>query len=398
MNRWRDIRIVAMREIVERSRSTVFRVAMIGMAALVAGGIVLLSLLGGPTEAISIGLGGTTIEGIEADIVAVGSALDEEVMVIAYESVADATDAVREGTVDVALVESSTIVSKSGPSTSETVILSTAVNVAARRVVGESLGLSNDQITAIVQPVNLESVELDESDPDEDAKSLVAYAGGLLLFVTIMMFGQFVAYGIVEEKQNRVVEVLLSRIDSTSLLTGKVIGIGLLGLMQVAVIVGAAVIAISVVPTDGLAEVDLSVIGIGAYLSLLVWYVLGFLMFSFVYAAFGATVSRLEDLQSVAFVPVILIVPAYLIVTLSLGGNITALTRIASFVPFWAPIVMPLRIVSGDAQAWEVALSISIVLVTIWLIVRFASRVYRGAALRTGAKVKLSEAYRGDGV
>lgn len=398
MSRFADIRIIARREIVQRSRSKVFRVATVGIALLVAGGIFALSLLSGSAEPISIGLGGDIVVGLEEDVASVADGLGEDAEVLTYASAGSATDAVRNGIIDVALIDSETIVTNKGATTAETVILTTAVNVAGRRVIGEELGLSQEEIAAIVQPVSLSAEELEMSDPDEDAKSLVAYASGLLLFVTIMMFGQFVAYGIVEEKQNRVVEVLLSRVDSTSLLVGKVVGIGLLGLFQVAVIVTSTVVAINLVPSDALSEVDLSVVSIGVYLSLLMWYILGFLMFSFVYAAFGATVSRLEDLQSVAFVPVMLIMPAYLLVTFSLGGNITPMTRAGSFFPFWAPIVMPLRVVTGDAALWEVALSIAIVLVTIWLIVRFAARVYRGAALRTGGKVKITEAYRGAGV
>jgi ABC-2 type transport system permease protein len=396
MTSMRDIRLVATREMVQRSRSVVFRVTLVAMALIVAGGIIGLSFIGGGPEHVSVGLGGTVIPGLQADITSVADSIGEDASVMEFSSIEAAEGAVRDATVAVALIDSQTIVTNAGPTTTEIVILTTAVNVAGRRLVGEQLGLSDDQIAAIVQPVNLDSIELDVSDPDEDAKSVVAYASGLLLFVTIMMFGQFVAYGIVEEKQNRVVEVLLSRIDSTSMLMGKVIGIGLLGLLQVAVIVGSAVTAIAFGPSGGFSDVDLSVVGIPVFLSLLVWYILGFLMFSFVYAAFGATVARLEDLQSVAFVPVMLIMPAYLIVTISLGGNITTLTKVASFVPFWAPIVMPLRVVAGDAQPWEVAASIGLVLVTIWLIVGFASRVYRGAALRTSGKVKITEAFRSD--
>jgi ABC-2 type transport system permease protein len=398
MTRLADIKIIARREIIERSRSTVFRVATVGIALLVAGGIFALSLLSDSSEPITIGLGGETLPGLEDDVASVADGFGEDAEVVTYPSTDSVTRAVRDGIIDVGLIDSQTIVTKSGATTAETVILTTAVNAAGRRVVGEELGLDEDDVAAIVQPVSLTAEELELSDPDQDAKSLVAYASGLLLFVTIMMFGQFVAYGIVEEKQNRVVEVLLSRVDSTSLLVGKVVGIGLLGLFQVAVIVASTVITINLVPSDSFSELDLSVVSIGVYLSLLLWYILGFLMFSFVYAAFGATVSRLEDLQSVAFIPVMLIMPAYLLVTVSLDGNITAVTRAGSFFPFWAPIVMPLRVVTGDAAIWEVALSIAIVLATIWLIVRFAARVYRGAALRTGGKVKITEAYRNAGV
>ncbi len=395
MNRIDQVKIVATREIVERSRSTVFRVSIVVLALIVAGGIVALSVIGGNDDPISIGLAGEITPGLEQDILDVADVVDSPVEVSMFESEEVLNQAVKDRTVDVGLLDSSTVVTNAGAGTRATVILSTAVNISERRVVGERLGLSEEEINAIVSPVNLEFTELEQRRPEDQARAVVAFAGSVLLFMTIVMFGQFVAMGIVEEKQNRVVEVILSRIDSTSLLVGKVIGIGLLGLAQVTVMVTAAVTALVLVPSDAFSDVDMAAIGIRSFVSLLFWFVLGFLLFSFIYAAFGATVSRLEDLQSVAFVPAMLLMPAYLLVVFSVGGSINPVTRIASFVPFWTPIIMPLRITRGDAQWWEVLISIAIVFVTIWRIVRFAARVYRGAALRTGARVKLMEAFRG---
>ncbi|MDA2978824.1 MAG: ABC transporter permease [Actinomycetota bacterium] len=395
MNRIDQIKIVAMREIVERSRSTVFRASIVGIALVVAGAIVVLSIIGGDDDPISVGLGGEILPGLEEDISSVAEAVETPITVSVYETEDALIHAVREESVDVGLVNSSTVVTNSGAGTTETVILSTAVNVAERRIVGAQIGLSDDQINAIVAPVSLEFTELEESQPEDDTRAVVALAGSVVLFMSIVMFGQFVAMGIVEEKQNRVVEVVLSRIDSTSLLVGKVIGIGLLGIAQVTVIVTSAILALVFSPSDGFAGVDLAAVGIPSFVALGFWFVLGYLMFSFVYAAFGATVSRLEDLQSVAFIPAMILLPGYFLVVFSVGGSVTPIVRAASFFPFWTPIVMPLRITRGDAQWWEVAVSIAIVFVTIWLIVRFAARVYRGAALRTGARVKILEAFRG---
>lgn len=396
MKRVDQIKIVARREIVERSRSTVFRASIIGIALVVAAAIVVLSIIGGDDDPISVGLGGEVLAGLEEDILSVAGAVGTPITVSLYGTEDALTLAVQNESVDVGLMDSSTVVTNSGAGTTETVILSTAVNVAERRIVGAQIGLSGDQINAIVAPVSLEFIELEESHPEDDTRAVVALAGSIVLFISIMMFGQFVAMGIVEEKQNRVVEVVLSRIDSTSLLVGKVIGIGLLGILQVTVIVTSAVLALVFSPSDGFAGVDLVAISIPYFVSLGFWFVLGYLMFSFVYAAFGATVSRLEDLQSVVFIPAMILLPGYFLVVFSVGGSVTPIVRAASFFPFWTPIVMPLRITRGDAQWWEVALAIAIVFATIWLIVRFAARVYRGAALRTGARVKLSEAFRGN--
>ncbi|MCZ7533950.1 MAG: ABC transporter permease [Acidimicrobiia bacterium] len=394
MRRIDQITIVAKREIVERSRSTVFRVMLVAMALLVGGGIIALSFINPSSRPIHIGLAGDVIPGLEGDIETVAETVEQQVTITTYPSTQAADTALEDGDVDVLLVDSSTVVTSSGASLDETVILSTAVNVAGRRVAGQELGLSESEISAIVQPITLSYVETDDSGDADEVRAIVAFMGAILLFVAIMVFGQFVAYGVVEEKQNRVIEVLLSRIDSTSLLVGKVLGIGTLGLLQVGVIVASAAGALFYIGNDALEGIDLSAIGIAGIVSLVFWFVLGYLMFSFIYAATGATVSRLEDLQSVAFVPVMLLMPAYLVVSLSVG-EVNVWTRVASFVPLWAPIVMPVRIAQGDAAWWEVALSIALILVFLWLVVRVSARIYRGAALQTGGRVKLREALWG---
>ncbi len=393
MRRTDQIALVAKREIVERSRSRVFRVMLVAMALLVGGGIIALSFINPSSQPIHIGLAGDVLPGLQGDIETVAGAVEQQVTITTYPSTQEADTALEDGDIDVLLVDSSTVVTPSGAATDETVILSTAVNAAGRRVVGQELGLSESEISAIVQPVTLSYLETDDSNDANEIRAVVAFLGSILLFVTIMVFGQFVAYGIVEEKQNRVVEVVLSRIDSTSLLVGKVLGIGTLGLLQVGAVVAAAIGALLYIGSDALDGIDLSVIGIPGILSLVFWFVLGYLMFSFIYAATGATVSRLEDLQSVAFVPAMLLMPGYLVVSLSVG-EVNVWMRVASFVPLWAPIVMPVRIAQGDAAWWEVALSIALILAFLWLVVRVAARIYRGAALQTGGRVKLREALR----
>ena len=121
---------------------------------------------------------------------------------------------------------------------------------------------------------------------------------------------------------------------------------------------------------------------------------LGYLLYSFMYATAGATISRQEDMQSVAFIPAVSIMPAYLMMVLSIESGPGPLVRIASFVPLWSPILMPFRINLGDAPLWEVAVAVLLVILTIAALVRIGSRVYRGAALRTGARVSLLDAWR----
>ncbi len=393
-----QIRIVARREIVERSRSNAFRLSLLAMVVLIVGGILALSFFAGDPDPIAIGVVEDSAPGLEADLEAAALSVDEQVAITSYPDAASASEAVKDGEVAIAVIDTSTVVTNSGAAPIEAYIVTTAINGSERRVVAEEHGLTDEQVAAILSPAQITFDELEPRDPDHEAEILVAYVGSLLLFITIIMFGQFVAMGIVEEKQNRVVEVVLSRINTTSLLVGKVLGIGVLGLLQVSVFVAAGIITLVVVPSDAIPDFNLSAIGIPALAWVVVWFILGYLLYSFIYAALGATVSRQEDLQGVAYVPSLLLMPGYLIASASLTGDVSNFAVAASFVPLWTPLVMPLRMIVGDVTWWEVALSLVIVIVTIILTIRLSARVYRGSALRTGGKVKLREALRASDV
>ena len=113
----------------------------------------------------------------------------------------------------------------------------------------------------------------------------------MVLYISILIFGQFVLMGVMEEKQNRVVEVVLSRVRPSQVLAGKVIGIGLLGLIQVLTFGVAGLFTLAII---NVADVGLSGIGVETFLRVLFWYLLGFGLYSVLYGALGATISRQE--------------------------------------------------------------------------------------------------------
>jgi ABC-2 type transport system permease protein len=213
----------------------------------------------------------------------------------------------------------------------------------------------------------------------------------MLLYISILVFGQFVAMGTVEEKQNRVVEIVVSRVKPSQLLIGKVLGIGLLGLVQLLVIGVAAVVAITLIDVDG---VSLPAVALPIMGWVLFWYLLGYTFYSFMYAALGATVSRQEDLQGVIILPVVFILPGFFIAQLAVENPDLPLAKYGSFFPPWTPMVMPIRVAVGGAAPWEVAVGIAGVVAGIVFLVWLGSRVYAGALLNTGGKVKLREAWR----
>jgi len=213
----------------------------------------------------------------------------------------------------------------------------------------------------------------------------------LLLYISILMFGQFVMMGVMEEKQTRVVEVVLSRVKPTQVLTGKVLGIGLLGLVQILALGAAILITLSLIDV---ADVDLTGIGLKTLGLLILWYLLGYTFYSFMYGALGATISRQEDMQGVAMLPVILIVPGFFLGQMALLEPDKWFTEVASFIPLWSPMVMAVRSTTSAVPVWQILTSILLLVLTTGLLVKAGGRIYQGAILQTGSKTKLRAAWR----
>ncbi|WP_214401170.1 ABC transporter permease [Pseudonocardia lacus] len=238
--------------------------------------------------------------------------------------------------------------------------------------------------SAQVDPTTIEPV-----DPERGQQLAVALGGTFLLFMGLQ-YAAGVAGGVVEEKQSRVVELLLATIKPWHLLTGKVIGIGAAGLLTM-VILGA--IAGGIGAAAGL--LTLPTAAVGMLVMVLVWYLIGFFLFAAVYAALGSTVSRQEELQPlIAPMVFLVIIPFILTLNLLPSDPRNPILAVLSYVPFLSQTVMPARYALGVAPLWEVALSALIAVAAIAVVVRVAARIYRNSILRTGARVSLREALR----
>ena len=236
-----------------------------------------------------------------------------------------------------------------------------------------------------VQPT-VELLEPAATDPT--LAYLVAFGFGLVFFMSAITFGTTIAQSVVEEKQTRIVEILLSTVSARALLTGKVIGNSIMAFGQI--------LAIAVLAITGLAVTGQRVLlgGLGASVVwFVVFFVIGFVMLAALFAATAATVSRAEDVGSVTTpVTMLVMIPYFLVVFFNDNATVLA---IMSYVPFSAPVGMPVRIFLGQAEWWEPLLSLAILLATTALAVLVGERIYRYSLLRTGARVPFSEALRG---
>jgi ABC-2 type transport system permease protein len=381
------VRLVAAREASTRLRDKNFVIGSIVIVVLLLGIMgVQVAAQSGDDEA-RIGVVGETGP-LEPALRTQGDVLDVEVTVVPLEDDAAARAAVEDGDVDAAVVggdgDSPELLLNNSDGRLEALVGGAVADAA----VGEQLAESGVQLSL----PQLTVTTLDQDDRQAQATN-VALVGVALLYGLLILFAQFVAQGVVEEKSSRVVELLLATMKPWHLLAGKILGLGLLGLGQIAVIgvlgVGGA-LAFDLVDVPG----DL----IGTVASVIFWFVLGYAFYAALYAAAASLVSRQEDLGSVLTPTSMLLIAAFIIAIQASSDPAGPLATITSLVPGLSPMVMPVRVAAGQAPAWQVALSVLLMLVAIAAIVRIGGRVYAGALMRTGGKVKVREALRAETV
>ncbi|MFJ8894608.1 ABC transporter permease [Leifsonia sp. NPDC102414] len=217
---------------------------------------------------------------------------------------------------------------------------------------------------------------------------IVALGFGIVFMMSALTFGTMIAQSVVEEKQTRIVEILLSTVSARVLLAGKVVGNSLLALGQIAAIAIAAVVGMMVTGQ----KVLLGTVG-PAVAWFVVFFVIGFVLLAAIYAAAASLVSRSEDIGSVTSpVMILIMVPYFLVIFFNDNPTVMA---IMSYVPFSAPVGMPVRIFLGTAEWWEPILSLAVLVASTAVVIVLGARVYSNSLLRTGARVKVSDALRG---
>jgi ABC-2 type transport system permease protein len=223
------------------------------------------------------------------------------------------------------------------------------------------------------------------------SRRIVGIVFVVLSFLTLVFYGLWVASGVVAEKANRVMELLISAATAPQLVIGKIGGIGLAGLTQVSLVLAPAVVALLLSGRIGNAVLNIedaapSLGGLspGLLVAFLVFFTLGFALYAALYAGAGSLISRPEDLQIIALPLSIPAIMGYFPAVLALSGGTSPLIRFASYVPLWSPFVMMARLSVGSVQPWELALSVGLLLITVPLVTWLAIRVYRAGVLLYG--------------
>ncbi len=376
---------VARRELVERSRSRVMRLSVVLLLILSVGGAVAAARLSGRTPTDDIALVGARSVALEPAIQLEAKTMDRRARLHQMSSAAAAAASIRDGRADVAVIDASRILVKSARSQPAVRVVQDAA--AAQGVLDRlrSAGLTRSRALAAISPQTIPVVALEPNARNTDRNRGLIVAGLLGLFTVLIFYGQAVAQGVTEEKSSRVVELLLTTVTPRRLLTGKVIGIGLLGLAQLLLAGCAALVAGRLAGGAGLPSAAPATVAL-----VLLWFILGYAFYSVAFAAVGALVSRQEDL-STAIVPITLVMTGsfYLALIVGNGNPDGTLAQIAAFVPPLAPMVVPTRMVLGNMTALGLAAAVAIDLVATAGLVLVAARIYERAILRIGAPVKL---------
>jgi ABC-2 type transport system permease protein len=375
---------VARRELVERSRSRVLRVSLALLMILSVGGAIAAARLSGSTPSDDVGLVGARSLALEPAIRLQARSAGRNVHFHGLSSASGATRAVRDGTVDVALLDGNRLVVKTSRSQPAVRVVQDAI---ASQGVFDQLrrsGLSQAQALRVLAPPGRPVVVLEPNANNTDKNRAVITIGLLALFMVLAFFGQAVAQGVTEEKSSRVVELLLTTVSPRRLLAGKVLGIGVLGLVLLLLPGAAALVAGRLAGGAGLPSAAPETLAL-----MVLWFVLGYVFYSVAFAAVGALVSRQEDLN-VAMLPVsaFLMVGFYLALIVSGNPNGTVAT-VAAFLPPLAPMIVPIRMVLGDMNAIGLVAAVVIDLFATAGLILLAARTYERSILQMGAPVKL---------
>lgn len=259
--------------------------------------------------------------------------------------------------------------------------------------------ISEDQLAAINRKVAFSSIQLTEAGDAKgsDGGPIAAFIVAMLIYVVLVIYGQAIMSAIVEEKETRISEILFSSARPFELMMGKLVGVGLAGLTQLAIWIGSLLLVLAFgAATAVLNDLEITVPAISflAVIYFFVFFILGYFIYATIYALIGSMVTSMQEGSQFAFPPImLLLVGLYFCFAVVRDPNSTFAFWV-SIAPFFAPIVMPVRILSEMPPFWQIALAASSNLVTIVGLTWAAARVYRVGMLMYGKRATIPEVWK----
>jgi ABC-2 type transport system permease protein len=388
VNKRETIELVARRELAEGLRSRAWRAAL-GIQVLVVAGIAIVSIItsgGSGIHTRHLATAGPRATAIAAKARTEARGYGIKLEVEDATSAAVAREKVKDEDADAALGPRGLTVGKD-PDAALVALLQNAARTVSGEAKLRAAGLSAAQARAALEPPPLPTVEI--TTGEGEGGTGLAYIGALLLYVALISFGYAIAGSVVTEKSSRVVEVILSAIRPVQLLAGKLIGVGVLGLIQIAAI---AAVGLAIAVPAGTISLPSSTFE--TVVLVLLYFVLGYVFYGGLFAAAASLVSRQEDTQSTTGPILIILIASYLATNAALGNPSGGLATIGTFLPPMAPMVVPGRAAQGELPAGELVASLLLMVAAIIVVIVVAARIYDRSVLRFGTPMKLREAVK----
>lgn len=384
--------LIVRREFLTRVRSRFFLIGTVLLMVLIAGYIVIQAeVINRSTTTVKVGFVGAAQ--VLAKPLAASSGGGETIQTQLVDSVSSGADLVRSGDLD-ALVSGDPAAPEVEVKDQLDPTVATTLTALVQGIVFEQAlagtGVDPTAIEAKVGAAGFHLVALDPNAAQQTERSVVGIFVAALLYIALQVYGQFVTQGVIEEKANRIIEIMLSTVRPRQLLFGKVVGIGLVGLIQL-VLVGAVAL-ITVMKTHAITVPN---VGVTAVLGALLWFILGFTFYALIYAAGGSMITRQEDAAAVTVPITLLLVGTYLAFFWVIANPGNPIGIGLSMLPPFAPVLMPARMATGDAQAWQVLVAVVLMVAAIIGLNGLAARIYTNSVLRVGSRVRWRQAWRG---
>ena len=277
----------------------------------------------------------------------------------------------------------------------ESEMITEAVQSIYRAVNFEKFGVDYERTATILDaPIIYETVT---TGTDQTKNYFSTYILVMILYMAIVMYGQMVSQSVVTEKNTRAMEMLITCAKPTHLMFGKVFGSGLAGLTQLVVIMGTALVSVRTISMkslpDGLSE--MLTMPVATVIYALIFFVTAYFIYAFLLGSLSSLASRSEDLNTLTTPVMMIFVAAFMIVMMSMTNDINnPLMIVCSYIPFTAPIAIFARIALSDVAFYEIAISLVIQLVSIYLLGMLAAAVYKIGVLMYGKPPKFSEIFQ----
>jgi ABC-2 type transport system permease protein len=261
--------------------------------------------------------------------------------------------------------------------------------VVRQRVAGA--GVSHVDLDSLLKQVQLDAIPVEAGKAGGMAWFYVTLLLVMILYMTVIVHGVGVMRSVLEEKTSRVLEVMLATVTPKELMAGKMIGVGAVGLTQIAIwALGGAVYGGTAIATARALGQDIHLSPmIGVYFAL--FFVLGFLLYSSISAAVGAMATSEEEAQQLSFIVVLPIVIAIMFMFMVFRAPSSPISVALSLVPFFAPILMFMRIMVETPPPWQIALCLALMVTTIYIVLSICARIYRVGILMYGKRPTLPE-------